>query len=215
MLAVIERTSGSRSFWLLLSLFALILAIPIAEKTGIGEGSIKVAFALVILSGIYRAGRRRGGFLIAVTIALLWLALAWLTHASEAIHIKIADGVLFVLFGSYTMLVVLEHVVSAEDVDFDILCGGVSLYLLLGVTWAVVYQLLESTAPGSFRLSAGGTLDLTSELLYFSFTTLTTLGYGDITPVDPVARILSVMESVAGALFLAVFVARLVSLYRK
>ena len=76
MLAVIERTSGSRSFWLLLSLFALILAIPIAEKTGIGEGSIKVAFALVILSGIYRAGRRRGGFLIAVTIALLWLALA-------------------------------------------------------------------------------------------------------------------------------------------
>ena len=89
--------------------------------------------------------------------------------------------------------------------------------MLLGLAWVSIYQLVEVFYPGSF---VGGSIDgadrnlIVSELLYFSFVTLTTLGYGDINPVTPVARSVAVLEAVAGVLSLAIIVSRLVSAWK-
>ena len=95
----------------------------------------------------------------------------------------------------------------------DVLYGAISVYLMIGLTWSVAYLLLENLYPGSFYIDAAhnpdGYLNL-SDLLYYSYVTLTTLGYGDITLVTSQARSLAFLEAVCGVLYVAVLVARLV-----
>ncbi len=111
-------------------------------------------------------------------------------------------------------VVVLRSVVKAETVTRDVISGAVAVYVLLGVAWAVIYVLIEGLVPGSFAVEEVGKGTIWDQLLYFSFATLTTLGYGDISPLSPVARIWAVFEAICGTFFLAVLVSRLVGLYR-
>jgi hypothetical protein len=95
--------------------------------------------------------------------------------------------------------------------------GGIAAYLLLGMTWAYVYGLIEFAAPGSLRLPGPGAVRLNSphfraDVVYFSFVTLTTLGYGDIVPVGAFLRSMAVLEALMGQLYIATLIGRLVSL---
>jgi Ion channel len=119
-----------------------------------------------------------------------------LTTLSAFLLLAIAVGINVFAFG---------HAVS------DRVFGAVVLYLLLGILWAVAYQLVARLSPGAFagHTDAGGEL---AEWAYFSFVTLTTVGYGDITPVALGARSLAILEALVGQLYPAVIIARLVSL---
>ncbi|HEY2664890.1 MAG TPA: potassium channel family protein, partial [Candidatus Binataceae bacterium] len=90
--------------------------------------------------------------------------------------------------------------------------GAVALYLLFGVAWGILYDLLEVLQPGSFRFSVGAGRIALPQLSYFSFTTLTTLGLGDILPINPLARSLVIMEALVGQLFPVILIARLVTM---
>ncbi|MCU0807263.1 MAG: potassium channel family protein [Candidatus Contendobacter sp.] len=97
-----------------------------------------------------------------------------------------------------------------------ILCAGVATYLLLGLLWAFAYQLVDRLVPDSFAFTVGPSSSRSLEgfnSLYFSITTLATSGYGDIVPVSGLARMLAMTESVAGLLYVALLIARLVALY--
>ncbi len=91
-----------------------------------------------------------------------------------------------------------------------------SVYLLIGITFGSLYDLVETIEPGSFRLNFYGTDDTVGfrRLLFFSFMTLTSIGYGDITPATDQAQSLAILEGVAGVLYVAVLVARVVNAYR-
>ena len=108
--------------------------------------------------------------------------------------------------------IILYKVSTAPKIDLDILSGALGLYLLIAITWAVSFAVIEILAPGSFV--AGETPIHWSRYLYFSLTTMTTLGYGDLVPTGSFARIWATMEAVTGTLYIAVLVARLVGLYR-
>jgi hypothetical protein len=116
--------------------------------------------------------------------------------------------------GSHTVSTVLWFVASSRRVTVDILAGAVSVYLLMGLNWAIVYSLIDQLRSEAcfvgLSKTGGGFIDY----LYFSFTTQTTLGYGDIIPVDGYARAMANLEAVAGVLYLAAFVARLISIYQ-
>ncbi len=106
---------------------------------------------------------------------------------------------------------------TATKVTFSVICATVCLYLIIGLLWGTVFSLLESLAPGSF---SGGVLDHAGSFeerlqsfIYFSFITLTTLGYGDITPQTPGAGALCQAEAIVGQFYIALLVARLVSMY--
>ena len=111
---------------------------------------------------------------------------------------------------SYT----LKQVVVGTDISANRLVGAVCIYLLLGVIWAVAYSVLEFISPGSFQgfalLEDRG---WDSEWLYFSFVTMTTLGYGDISPISATARVLAYMQAVFGQFYVAILVAGLVGAY--
>jgi hypothetical protein len=113
-------------------------------------------------------------------------------------------------FGLFT-LVTLARVFSAGPVTSHRLVGAVVAYLLLGLTWAYAYSWLDVAHPGSFHAPQGPAGSY-SPLVYYSFVTLTTVGYGDITPVSSAARVLSNLESLVGVLFPAVLIGRLLSM---
>jgi hypothetical protein len=105
-------------------------------------------------------------------------------------------------------------VFSSGTVTFDRILGAIALYVLIGVVWAEAYQLINIHVPGAYAGIArdSGSLDRSS-WIYFSFVTLTTVGYGDITPVAHAARSLAILEALIGQLYPAIVLARLVSLH--
>ncbi len=120
----------------------------------------------------------------------------------------------------FTTAVVLQFLFRQERVTADTILGGINVYLLLGIAYAVLHALVETVTPGSYTVGGVGVTELLaqagsegfSELVYFSFVTFTTLGYGDMVPANSIAGMLSASEAVVGQLYVAIFVARLVSL---
>lgn len=117
-------------------------------------------------------------------------------------------------------LLILVDVLAAERIVFDLVCGALCVFVLLGMCWANVYQLIERLAPGSFMIDyARYGIDTAADpfasvglFTYYSFVTLTTVGYGDIVPASALARWLVWLQAVAGQFYMAVFVARLIGL---
>ena len=110
----------------------------------------------------------------------------------------------------------LRFILHAPSVTVEVLCASIAAYLMLGLTWTIAYWLVDQVTPGgafSFNTN-GGTRSMNGFTgFYFSFVTLSTVGYGDITPVSRFARWLAAMEAMTGLLYVAVLIARLVSLY--
>jgi hypothetical protein len=197
---------------LLILLVAIVFVIPVISP-GVSNTKLlwDVLLTLILVSGVAAAAEHRRlavalALLAAVVIALAvseTLAPAWqarelrsLATLGAFLLLAVAVGINVFAFG---------HAIS------DRVFGAVVLYLLLGVLWAVAYQLVERLSPGAFtgHTDAGDEL---AEWAYFSFVTLTTVGYGDITPVALAARSLSILEALVGQLYPAVIIARLVSL---
>ena len=119
---------------------------------------------------------------------------------------RFAAFFMFVGFLGFTVVVLLKKLFIVKRVDVDTIKGGICVYLLLGMIWAFFYESIALFDPQAFNVE-------NPTFFYFSYTTLTTVGYGDIVPVHPVARTLSNLEGITGQVYLAVFVARLVGLY--
>ncbi|BFM38473.1 potassium channel family protein [Synechocystis sp. LKSZ1] len=121
--------------------------------------------------------------------------------------------VLFICFLGAAVIFLSLHLIHVNHVNADVVIGGVSVYLLIGIVWTLLYQVVFQFSPDAFLDLEALPTDPRFSLLYFSFTTLTTLGYGDITPTSSVSMGLTNMEAIIGQLYPAVFIARLVSLY--
>ncbi|MCP4184413.1 MAG: two pore domain potassium channel family protein [Hyphomicrobiales bacterium] len=123
------------------------------------------------------------------------------------------SGIAFVLV---IIVVMLKDIFSSNEVDLLLIVGSIVLYLLIGLLWGFIYLAIEQSGSGSFTANSMQTIgfyEQTRTFLYYSITTLTTLGYGDIVPVSPPARAMAAMEAVAGQLYLTILVARLVGMH--
>lgn len=204
-----------RFFWLLVALLLLIVLGPVAEVTGLGGVALLILFSLLLLASAYVASERLWGLIAAVGLAVPWAVLTWFRpSAGDVANALVADGLAISLL-LYTLSLLLHRIVAVKESNFDILCAAVAVYLLIGVVWGVWFRFIETLVPGSFVLTGTGEAIGWSNFIYFSLATLTTLGYGDITPVSPVARAWATLEAVAGVLYVALLISRLVSLYRR
>lgn len=194
----------------------LLLGQPLAAA-GYGVVGLTTIFAAVLVAGAFVVGEShavRWPSAIAVSFVL---AVEGFALATSSRFVLLAAQVMSVSFLGFATVMILRRVVEQEQVTVDIVLGGASVYLLVGVFFASIHSLVESVVPGSYlyegRSLAVAGLGRYPELIYFSFSTLTTLGYGDITPRNPVAQSLSALESVIGQLLLAILIARLVGLH--
>jgi hypothetical protein len=211
-----------RSVYLLASLLILIAIGPWLSEHVVGRGLWELLFTLVTLSSIHMLSVKRGQALISGLLALPTLASLWLRQLVSAVGLSQVALVLLTLFLLYTTVTVLLRVFAEDTVTIDTLCAALCVYLLMGYIWGSLYGLIYLLAPGSFHLPMGWTpgkeqgiaTDVPLNLMtYFSFTTLTTLGYGDVLPISGSARAAVILEAVLGHFYLAVLVARLVGLH--
>ena len=150
----------------------------------------------------------------AATLALDWTALFLNRHIPD-----VAQHVVRGLFLLTLAVLILTFVFSSGQVKQDRIFAALCVYILLGLLWAELYAAIETVRPGAFAFPDISTVvpmdkeRLESDLVFFSFVTLTTLGFGDITPVAPMARTCSLLEAALGQMYLAVLVARLVGLH--
>jgi len=171
-----------------------------------------VGFSALLIAGALTLRERRWMRLLVPPIAALALLIRWASAAGvpgdHTAWRELSALITLALFAA----VVTAQVYRAGPVTVHRIQGAIAVYLLLGLTWASAYALLYHLRPEAFT----GSLDaaaLPQTWIYYSFVTLTTTGYGDIAPVHPVARSLATAEAVAGQLYVAVTLARLVSLY--
>ena len=207
--ALISRYFGRRYAFLFYTLLLTLVAAPLVAAFELSGTFIDIFLGANLGAAALPAdaGPHRRGFVAAILIAWLgrW-AMVWFDHPSLAA----------VILGLWTMIgfcaagTALRFAMRARNVDAEHIYAALSAYLLVGVFFGLFYWIIEQVAPGTFNLSEG--LSRMSAI-YFSFVTLATLGYGDIVPRSDIARGLAILEGVGGQLFLAVFVARLLSLY--
>lgn len=205
-------------FSVLLFTLALLLFVgPLIPADRIILEKALGAFGLVVLIGCLRAistSRRFFVFMVVLSLVNVGIGSAQLfSHLDSDVFKTVVLGFQLV----YYLLVffsIMGSVLDSSPVTTDKICGAISAYLLIGLIWARIYALFQHLQPGSFVLPEQLQTDSIAGIwsIYFSFTTLTTLGYGDITPRLPGVQIYAFMEAACGQVFLAVLVARLVAL---
>lgn len=155
---------------------------------------------------IYRIYIGLAGLVFCLEIIRHWFTSPNIEHTLLVIH----HLILFFLMVSSAFVIVRE-IFSARKVTRDTIEGGVCVYLLIGIAWSYLYNLLLIIQPQAFNLNLSSNLQ--DDLLYFSFLTLTTVGYGDILPVSPLARVCANLEAIVGILYPSIYIARLVGQY--
>ncbi len=210
LLRLLLSSTKYKMFNFMASLIVLLILSAVLEGTKYGYLILNIASTIVFISGVYAAGRNKRSVVILILLGLPWFLSEWVfTESSETIFAS-------VLFFLYITGTIINHILHSEKVSTDTLYGAVCVYLLLGLLWASIYSFLEHLSPGIIFVTNNsdviGTLTA-NELIYYSYTTLTTLGYGDVTSFTPEGRIISVLEAIVGQLFLAFLVARLIAIY--
>ena len=217
-----RQVYGERRFGALLVILAALLAgPPVLLGFGLSAAWFDGLMALLMVAAIVSLCFERHQWLFALLLGTPTVLLSVGGHALPAgasAPVLLAGHLCEVLFLFGASALIVKSLFSAPTLKFDSILGAVCGYLFLGLAWAVLYAMIEGFRPGSFEISpklvTGGEVarPLPHVLTYFSFVTLTTVGYGDINPVSPATRTLAWMEAVTGQFYLAVIVAGLVSL---
>ncbi len=202
-----------RCFFLFLALLALLVAVPFLGETAYGRVILTLVNVTVLMTAVAAVGRSRFSFVIALVLVAPALAFRFLAlHSGEPGHLTLASG-FGAVFYTFILADLLHYVLRRDRMTADKLYGAVAAYILVAVLWANLHGVLQYFYPGAYAL--GGIpkdLDM-GELVYFSFSVLTTAGFGDITPVLLQSRFLTILEMVTGVMYVAILIARLTGVY--
>ena len=202
----------NRFLIMLLTLFGLMLFNPLLSYFINIRFLVQIFISFILLSGIFAVSQKKYQFILASLLALPIFILMWASYFIDIgrfIHLKNLFGMLFTF---YMIILFLKHFFIQKIITMEVIFGALVVYLLMGLMWTYGYTLLDHLVSDSF--SHPGTiinLDFNS-FSYFSFVTMTTLGYGDISPVSQAAKAMAITQAITGQVYLAVLVARLVGI---
>ena len=182
------------------------------DKTGIQIANLFTS--LIVLFGILAVSREKKRVILGLLLGTPWLIISWVDLLIIQLPptFLMIGNVFLISFLAFTAVVILIYILQSNEVSSDILFGAVAIYFLIGGTWSTVYILLETMMPGSFTNNMNGAVQMT-DFVYYSYVTLTTLGYGDIVPVSSYAKSLAILEAITGVMYLAVIIGRFVGMY--
>jgi hypothetical protein len=199
----------------LVALIILVVTYPFVLDLSAGDMIANLLMMVLLISAVLAVGVHH--WLLTILLVIPALAGPWLDrYCNGLVPSWIITGT-HVVFVGYVIAQLLRFILRATRVNSEVMCAGISGYLMLGITWAPAFLMVSQLSPGSFssvHLTANQPLGR-FDALYFSFVSLTCLGCNDITAVSKVARMLLMVESATGVLYLAVLIARLVALYSK
>ena len=205
--------------YLLGGLLLLILSLAIAQEAGVKDEArrlfLEPSLIIILLMGVWSLEKEkkwlvRMGIIFAAT-GITIAAINFFWHSPELRLVNIGIILLFSLTSTW---VASRNLLLSDSIDINKIIGAICIYLLLGLNWSLFYLITNIAIPDSFHgLTSPDIGSQLSDLMYYSFVTITTLGYGDITPLKPIARTLAYLEAIAGQFYVAVLVAFLVGMY--
>jgi len=202
--------------YLLIALVIYLVVIPIADEYDMASGKVVrlISYSILLLIGVWSLQGSGKIFRTAMVLVVAGMIFNLIAYLSESTGIaQTAAGLVFA-FLTLALLATLKQVIFRNTVDANRLYGAVCAYLLLGVIWALAYLTLYEASPDAFRgVAAESDPAAGVQWIYYSFVTLTTLGYGDITPVSASARVLAYSQAIFGVFYMAILVAGLVGVY--
>lgn len=203
-------------FYLLIALLILLIAIPLADNLNLAGAPLirGLVFSCLLVIGVWSLKGGGRFFRVGISFVIAGVILNVLAIKSHSAFFQYGSILLLIGFLLVAITFTMKQIAIGTDINTNRIVGAICVYLLLGVIWAMAYTLVDLASPGSFAgFSPTGDLGFDSEWLYFSFVTMTTLGYGDILPVSATARGLAYMQAIVGQFYIAVLVAGLVGAY--
>lgn len=208
------QTRGHRV--LLSSLVLMIVVTPFLQQLHSFQWLLAVFVMLMLLAAVRTVSQRPREYHVTLFLAVVALLPQFGVILDSSMQVDALRHVAITLFLFWVCGLLLRDIIlRSHKVSADLIFGAINIYLMVGLAFAFIYGLIEILQPGSFsgldKLGTPG--GLVSNFEYFSFVTITTLGYGDVSPLTPFAMTAAIVEGVFGQLYLAVMVARLVGLY--
>ena len=209
-----ERNFG----FLLGGLLILLLLVPIAQEVGVGrEGRqlfIVPTLCIMLLMGVWSLVSAKKWLIIGGIIAVIGIATAIINLFLDMPALELVNIGIMLVFCLASTWIAGKNLLLSGSVDVNKIIGAICIYLLLGLNWSIFYLFINMAIPGSFHgLTATAVGNQLSELVYYSYVTMTTLGYGDLIPVKPLARTFAYLQAIVGQFYVAVLVAWLVGMY--
>lgn len=201
----------NRFSFLLISIVLFLILRPFVEDLVRLSFVMEIFVTAILLSGIYAVSEDRVSLVFALLTGLPALFTNWSFRLLTIPSLLLIHHICAGLFFGVATIIILRHLVNQKEITVDLIWGAVCGYFLIGFMWGDIYSLLETIQPGSFNLGEQGAPDIDS-LIYFSFVTLATLGYGDIVPLTKQAQSLVIIEAVMGQMYIAVNIAALVAI---
>jgi len=214
----LQVTAGLYRFSVAQFLVALILLLavyPFLVEWEYGSTIETILMTVVLVSAVLAVSGRTWGLAIGLVVPAL--AAAWIERYGDGLVPPWIVACARMVFVGFVVIQLLRFIVQAKSVNSEVLCAGISAYIVMGLLWSTAYLLISQLNPGAFlgeRLEGVNHSLGRFDSLYLSYTSLTCLGC-NIIPVSKVARMLMVLESLTGVLYLAVLIARLVAMYSR
>ena len=190
----------------------LILSPLLQDFIGLST-LLDLFLTVILISSIYAVSQKRHDFIIAILLVLPLLLATWTRHFIESPALSLVSICSGILFFAFMVITVLSFVLKKNIVTLNVIYASIVVYLFIAMMWAFIFILVETLQPGSIALTHSRIEESTFHFYYYSFVTITTLGYGDITPTSEIARSLAIIEAVIGQIYLVVLVARLVGIH--
>jgi hypothetical protein len=203
------------NLFLLAALMFLIFADPFIPGKLLGFGITDLGIILVLGTSLLNVSQHRIQSVVGLAMLGIILAMRLAQVAAPSAHYTLIYLLLVLSFLVFITALMTRDVLTTRDVTLDTISESLAVYMLMGLTWAIAYRLLEFSEPGSFNFpndALPADVSPIQRILSFSFVTITTLGYGNITPATAKADALASAEALVGQIYITVLVARLVAL---
>ncbi|MGB5631513.1 MAG: ion channel [Waterburya sp.] len=210
-----KKSLANKYSQLLATIILLLVVAPILEGKAESLFVAVVLFSTIIAIIRTLNLQKRFLFLLMILVGVAFSLDIYTSFRADLERDKLLLLIInafYSLFIAIALITINRAIFSVKKVNADTIKGGISVFFLIGMFWALLYTIVYYLDPNAFNQSLD-TVSVFESMFYFSFTTLTTLGYGDITPVNSMAKILTNLEAVTGMLYPSIFIARLVGLY--
>tara|TARA_B100000767_G_C19531065_1_gene436603 strand:+ start:45 stop:665 length:621 start_codon:yes stop_codon:yes gene_type:complete len=198
--------------FLLFSLFIVFFLGPLAFDLGIASiVDIEMLFLFILISSVFLLKKNSKIFKLAVALLIVIIINNFLFNFNQSLF----QYTLKILIITLTIFELFKQIIQTKIIDAGMVSGGISIYILIGVFWYLLFMALVTVHPNSFHFASYETSSVSVEMVYFSFITLTTLGYGDITPISYTAKMWAITEAITGVMYIAVMISRLVTLLKQ
>lgn len=208
---------------MLAAIVTLLVAFPFVQnQTTQAVVSLELLFTLFLVAGVNAITRNKKIVSVTLLLAIMAFVVTGFDYFLHSQMLLLFSLIIEIVFFIIITATIIEHVLKYKKVSADKIYGAICGYLLTGIIWAMIYTVIETAFPNSFYFASGLGFNFEqsspqglyfTQFIYYSYITLSTLGYGDIVPTGLEARVFSSLEAMIGQLYVAVLIARLVGLH--